>query len=60
MLDSLSVATQLILTIIGIAILFFLVFANNRRNKRKEQLRKQRNFQKNYTEKKKEKEKNPQ
>lgn len=54
MLENLSEETQLIIAIIGIAVLCLIVFANNRHNKRKQYQRKNRNFQKNYHEKKRE------
>ncbi len=52
MFDSLSEETQLILMIIGIAVLFALVSWNTKRNKNKLYGRKKRNFKKNYFDKK--------
>ncbi len=53
MFDSLSEETQLILMVIGIAILFIAVSWNTKRNKRSLYDRGKRNFRKNYMEKKK-------
>lgn len=53
MLDTLSEETQLILLVIGIAILFLLVSWNHKRNKNKLYDRDKRNFRKNYLKKKK-------
>ncbi|WP_219007930.1 hypothetical protein [Aquimarina litoralis] len=53
MLESLSEETQLILLVIGIAILFFIVRWNSARNKRKLYQRDSRDFRKNYFKKKK-------
>ncbi len=55
MFDSLSEETQLIVMVIGIAILFILVSLNTKRNKGKLYDRKKRNFKRNYYTKKKEK-----
>lgn len=55
MFDSLSEETQLILVIIGIAILFAVVMFNTKRNKRKLYDRENRDFRKNYFKKKKRK-----
>ncbi|SHJ54972.1 hypothetical protein [Aquimarina spongiae] len=55
MFDSLSGETQLILMVIGIAVLFAIVSWNTKNNKRKLYDRDKRNFKKNYF-KKKEKE----
>ncbi|MEW7292647.1 hypothetical protein [Aquimarina sp. 2304DJ70-9] len=52
MFDSLSEETQLILMIIGIAILFLAVSWNTKRNKDKLYGRKKRNFKNNYLKKK--------
>ncbi len=52
MLDALSEEIQLIILIIIIAVLFFLVSWNNKRNKNKLYHRDQRNFRKNYLKKK--------
>lgn len=56
MFDSLSEETQLILMVIGIAILFIAVSWNTKRNKSRFYDRGKRNFRKNYMEKKKKKE----
>ncbi|MEB3344530.1 hypothetical protein U6A24_03605 [Aquimarina gracilis] len=56
MFDSLSEETQVILIIIGIAILFLAVSFNTKRNKRRLYDRDKRNFRKNYMNKKKNKE----
>lgn len=53
--DSLSSTSQIFIVFIGLAILFLLVFANNRRNKKRLYNRKRRNFKDNYEAKKKEK-----
>jgi len=50
--DSLSNTTQIFVVFIGLAILFLLVFANNRRNKNKLYHRKRRSFKDNYETKK--------
>ncbi|MFC5046428.1 hypothetical protein HN014_13810 [Aquimarina sp. TRL1] len=52
MLASLSEETQLVLAIIGIAILFGIVLWNTKRNRKKLYHREQRNFKKNYAKKK--------
>ncbi len=54
MFDSLSEEIQLLLLIIGIAILFIIVLWNSGRNKKKLYHRKNRDFRKNYLNKKKE------
>ena len=54
--DSLSNTSQIFVVFIGLAILFLLVFANNKRNKNKLYRRKRRNFKDNYAAKRKEKE----
>jgi len=54
MLDSLSGELQLILMIVGIAILFALVSWNNKRNKNKLYHRNKRDFKQNYLAKKRE------
>ncbi len=53
--DSLSNTSQIFVVFIGLAILFLLVFANNKRNKDKLYHRKRRNFKDNYQAKRKEK-----
>ena len=53
--DSLSSTSQIFIVFIGLAILFLLVFANNRRNKKRLYNRKRRNFKDNYEAKRKEK-----
>ena len=53
MFDALSEKTQLILLLIGIAILFGAVLWNSSRNKRKLYNRDAKNFRKNYFKKKK-------
>ncbi len=53
MFDSLSEETQIILMIVGIAVLFIAVSWNTKRNKRRLYDRGKRNFRKNYMEKKK-------
>lgn len=53
--DSLSNTSQIFIVFIGLAILFLLVFANNKRNKNKLYRRKRRNFKDNYEAKRKEK-----
>ncbi|WP_199729941.1 hypothetical protein [Aquimarina sp. AD10] len=53
MFDSLSEEIQLILMVVGIAILFIAVSWNTKRNKNKLYGRKKRNFKKNYFDKKK-------
>lgn len=55
MLNQLSAENQLILVVIGIAILFVLVLLNNKRNAKKRFEREQRNFRKNFYSKKKQK-----
>lgn len=52
--DSLSSTSQIFIVFIGLAILFLLVFANNRRNKKRLYNRKRRNFKDNYEAKRKE------
>ncbi|WP_299684354.1 hypothetical protein [uncultured Dokdonia sp.] len=54
--DSLSTTTQVFVVFIGLAVLFMIVFANNKRNKNKLYHRKRRNFRDNYEAKRKEKE----
>ncbi|MEP0263888.1 hypothetical protein [Dokdonia sp.] len=54
--DSLSNTTQIFVVFIGLAILFILVFFNNKKNKDKLYHRKRRNFKDNYNAKKKTKE----
>lgn len=56
MFESLSGETQLILMVIGIAVLFILVFYNTRRNKNKLYNRRKRNFKDNVIHKRKERE----
>lgn len=51
MLNALSEDTQLIFTIIGIALLFIIVLWNSKRNNRKLYNRSERNFRKNYVKK---------
>ena len=51
--DSLSSTSQIFLVFIGLAILFLIVFANNKRNKNKLYHRKRRNFKENYEAKRK-------
>ncbi len=53
MLDSLSEEMQLVISVIGIAVLFVLVLWNSKRNKNKLYDRDQRDFRKNYFKKKK-------
>lgn len=53
MLNTLSEENQLIIAIIGIAILFAIVLWNSKRNSSKLYHRDQRNFKKNYFKKKK-------
>ncbi|WP_158447887.1 hypothetical protein [Aquimarina longa] len=53
MLEALSEENQLILMILGIAILFIAVSWNTKRNKNKLYNRKDRSYKKNYFEKKK-------
>lgn len=55
MFDSLSEENQIILAIIGIAILFAIVMWNSKRNKKKLYNRDGRDFRKNYFKKKKRK-----
>jgi len=52
MFESISEETQLILVLIGIALLFFVVRWNSARNKRKLYNRDKRDFRKNYFKKK--------
>lgn len=52
MFESFSEETQLILTVIAIAILFAVVSWNTKRNKNKLYNRSSRNFKKNYLKKK--------
>ncbi len=52
MFDSLPEETQLILMVVGIAVLFALVSWNTKRNKSKLYGRDKRNFKKNYLKKK--------
>ncbi|WP_299768752.1 hypothetical protein [uncultured Dokdonia sp.] len=54
--DSLSTTTQIFVVFIGLAVLFMVVFANNKRNKDKLYHRKRRNFKDNYEAKRKNKE----
>lgn len=54
--DSLSNTSQIFIVFIGLAILFIIVFANNKRNKNKLYHRKRRNFKENYEAKRKNKE----
>lgn len=54
--DSLSSTSQIFIVFIGLAILFLLVFANNRKNKKRLYNRKRRNFKDNYEAKRKERE----
>ncbi|WP_192901725.1 hypothetical protein [Psychroflexus aestuariivivens] len=58
MLEELSPEMQFILIIVGLAVLFLLVFWNNKRNKSKRFDRDKRNFRKNFYEKK-QKQKDP-
>ena len=51
-LESITPATQVILLFIGLAILFLVVIANNRRNKNKLKNRKGKNFRERYNERK--------
>ncbi|WP_298313415.1 hypothetical protein [uncultured Aquimarina sp.] len=53
MFDTLSEETQLVLVVIGIALLFFVVRWNSGRNKNKLYNRDKRDFRKNYFKKKK-------
>ena len=55
MFNSLSHETQSILMIIGIALLFLIVMANNRKNRTKNSDRRRRNFREGYEERKKDK-----
>ena len=55
-LESLSPITQIFLTFIGIAVLFILVFFNNKKNKNRLYSRKRRSFKDNYYARKKDKE----
>ena len=55
MLEQFSTDMQFIIVIIAIAILFFLVLFNNKRNRQKRYDRKNRNFRRNFYEKKKNK-----
>ncbi len=57
LLESLSADLQLVLLIVGIALLFGLVFINNKRNQNKRYHRSKRNFRQNFEEKKKSKQK---
>lgn len=52
MFDTISEETQLILTVIVIAVLFVLVTWNTKRNKNKLYNRNERNYRKNYFKKK--------
>ncbi len=52
--NSLSPTTQIVALFAGIAILFLLVFSNNKRNKGKLYDRKRRSFRDNYYNRKKE------
>ncbi len=54
MFDVFSEETQLVVVIIGIALLFFIVRWNSGRNKRKLYNRDKRDFRKNYLKKKSE------
>ncbi|MAQ40103.1 hypothetical protein [Mesonia oceanica] len=60
MLENLSEQTQLILIVVLLAILFFAVLKNNKRNKEKRYDRKSRNFRENIYKKKKERDKEEQ
>jgi len=51
--NSLSPTTQIVALFVGIAILFLLVFSNNKRNKGKLYDRKRRSFRENYYTRKK-------
>ncbi|SHI38159.1 hypothetical protein SAMN04488096_101368 [Mesonia phycicola] len=53
MLENISEKTQLIITIIVLAVLFFAVVKNNTRNKEKRYDRKSRNFRKNFYDRRK-------
>jgi len=53
MFDALSEETQLVVVIIGIALLFFIVRWNSGRNKKKLYDRSGRDFRKNYLKKRK-------
>lgn len=55
--DSLSETVQVGLVFMALAILFVIVFLNNRRNKEKRYNRRGRNFKDNYYQRKREKEK---
>lgn len=57
MLENMSGETQLILLIIGLAVLFFVVLSNNKRNKRRERKRRRKNFGESFKEKRKQKKK---
>jgi len=50
--DSLSQEMQLILVVVGIAILLLAVFANNKRNQGKLRERKRKSFKQSYNERK--------
>lgn len=54
MLENISEKTQLIITIIVLAVLFFAVVKNNTRNKEKRYDRKSRDFRKNFYDRRKE------
>lgn len=55
LLETLSADLQLILLIVGITLLFGLVFINNKRNQNKRYNRSTRNFRQNFEEKKRSK-----
>ncbi|MBE15294.1 MAG: hypothetical protein ABNH00_03615 [Dokdonia sp.] len=55
--DSLSETVQIGLVFVILAVLFVIVFLNNRRNKEKRYNRRGRNFKDNYYQRKREKEK---
>lgn len=55
LLESLSADFQLVILIVGIAILFLVVFWNNKRNQHKRYNRTKRNFRQNVEVKKKSK-----
>lgn len=58
MLENISEKTQLIITIIVLAVLFFAVVKNNTRNKEKRYDRKSRNFRKNFYDRRKQQNQN--
>lgn len=58
--NNLSPITQILVSIIGVAVLFLLVFANTKRNTTKQRGRRARNFNEGFQKKRREREKEQQ